>query len=376
MSNYLKQNVFCILPFTQVVVRTDGSMSSCCNIPGKQNIRNTDFEQFWQSQEVVNFKQNILGQDPLPECKLCYNQENVQGESMRTRSLRDYKFFSQSHYSKMFEHFNYGKKNFPKKIEWHIQNLCNLKCLTCSPRDSSAFLIENQHLKISVNNQSEYTIDDAVIEKNLKLIFDHKVDVLDLRGGESMLVPKIQNILMSLDQHQYDCTLSIQTNGTVLNHSWKTILARFKKIKIMLSVDAYGSDNYYIRYPGDWNDIESNVDYFMSQPNISVHINCTVSNLNFALLSKLVSWAGSKKLFINWSFVDYPEYFHFTNLPLEIFEEAKSTASKFVGLENLITAQNNTQNWAKFCNMIDRRDQHRKNRIFDILPALQKHWIN
>jgi MoaA/NifB/PqqE/SkfB family radical SAM enzyme len=376
MSDNLKQDVFCILPFVQTVVRTDGAMSSCCNISGTQNIRNTDIAQFWNSSEVAELKQKVLGDQPVPQCELCYKQERVQGESMRIRSLQDYKFFSKPHRSKVFNYFGYAEKKFPKKIEWHIQNLCNLKCLTCNPRDSSAFLTENQQLKITNLNQSQYSIDNNIIEKNLQLILNHQVDMLDLRGGESMLIPKIQNMLLSLAPEQYDCTLSIQTNGTVLNSNWKTILSRFKKIKIMLSVDAYGSDNYYIRYPADWDKIESNTDYFLSQSNINVHINCTISNLNFPLLPKLVYWAKSKKLFINWSFVDIPEYFHFTNLPQPIFNAAKLQASKFSGLEHLITAQSNTQYWPEFCNMITLRDTHRKNSVFDILPDLQNFWIN
>jgi len=376
MSDNLKQDVFCILPFVQTVIRTDGTMSSCCNILGSQNIRTTDVEQFWNSEEVAELKQKVLQDRPVPQCKTCYNHERVQGESMRTQSLRDYKFFSKTHRLKLFDHYDYATKQFPEKVEWHIQNLCNLKCLTCTPRDSSLFLTENQQLRISNFKQSQFSIDDNVLGKNLQLIFNHQLDVLDLRGGESMLIPKIQNILLDLAPEQYNCTLSIQTNGTILNDNWKTILSRFKKIKLMLSIDAYGSDNYYIRYPADWDKIESNTDYFLAQSNINLHVNCTISNLNFPLLPKLKHWAESKKLFVNWSFVNIPDYFHFTNLPQPIFDAAKLQASKISGLENLITTQSNTQNWSEFCSIITLRDKHRKNNVFDILPDLQNFWIN
>ena len=376
MPDNLKQDVFCILPFVQTVIRTDGTISSCCNIPGTQNIRTTNIEQFWNSEEVTELKQKILGDRPVLQCEICYKQEQVQGESMRTRNLIDYKFFSKAHRAKVFDHYKYTTKRFPEKVEWHIQNLCNLKCLTCTPRDSSLFLTENQQLKITNLKQSQFSVDDSIIKKNLQLVFDHSVDVLDLRGGESMLIPKIQDILLSLTPEQYDRTLSIQTNGTILTQTWQTIFSRFKKIKIMLSVDAHGDDNHYIRYPADWHKIEHNADYFLSQPNIQVHINCTISNLNFLLLHKLVSWADSKNLFINWSFVDQPNYFHFTNLPTSIFDTAKMQVATVAGLENLSTAQSNMQHWKEFCDMINIRDKHRKNNIFNILPELKPFWMD
>ena len=123
MPDNLKQDVFCILPFVQTVVRTDGSMSSCCNISGTQNIRNTDVVQFWNSSEVAELRQKVLGDQPVPQCEFCYKQERVQGESMRIRSLRDYKFFGKTHHSKVFDYFGYAEKNFLKKLNG-IYKIC------------------------------------------------------------------------------------------------------------------------------------------------------------------------------------------------------------------------------------------------------------
>ena len=377
MSDTVTKDVFCILPFVQTVVRTDGYISSCCNIIGTQNIRQSSIQQFWSSDELSDFKNRILDNDQnLTQCNKCYQEEEFQGSSMRTQSLKNYKFFSSTHYKKLLDHFEYSKNSFPSRVEWHLGNLCNLKCLTCDPRDSSSFLTENYKLKINNYNQSQFTLDDDVLNANLQLIFDNKIDILDLRGGESMMIPQIKKILLTLSDQQYQrTTLRVQTNGTVLDDDWKIILSKFAQVEIMLSIDAYGLDNTYIRYPSSWSTIEQNTDYFMSLPNANVFANCTISNLNFPVLHKLAHWAESKQLFVNYSFVDHPRYYNFKNLPKPVFDVAKQQAAKCNGLQNLITVQADNTHWEDFCKMIDLRDKHRNNSIFDVLPELKPYWI-
>ena len=155
MSDNVTRDVFCVLPFVQTVVRTDGSVSSCCNIIGKQNIRQSSIQQFWDSDELADLKHRLLNNDQnLTQCNKCYQEEESQGSSMRTQSLKYYKFSPSDHYKQLLDHFGYLENPFPIRVEWHLGNLCNLKCLTCNPRDSSSFLAENRKLKIDNYNQS------------------------------------------------------------------------------------------------------------------------------------------------------------------------------------------------------------------------------
>ena len=379
MSDNVTRDVFCVLPFVQTVVRTDGSVSSCCNIIGKQNIRQSSIQQFWDSDELADLKHGLLNNDQnLTQCNKCYQEEESQGSSMRTQNLKYYKFSPSDHYKQLLDHSGYLENLFPIRVEWHLGNLCNLKCLTCNPRDSSSFLAENRKLKIDNHNQSQFTLDDDdnALHANLQLIFDNKVDTLDLRGGESMMMPQIKKILLALSDQQYQrTTLHIQTNGTVIDDDWKIILSRFAQVEIMLSIDAYGQDNTYIRYPASWPAIEQNTDYFMSLPHAKVVANCTISNLNFPVLHKLARWAESKQLSVNYSFVSIPTHYNFKNLPESVFDVAKQQAAKLCGLENLITIQADNTHWKEFCQMIDLRDKHRNNSIFNVLPELKPYWI-
>lgn len=375
MSTEVK-DTFCVLPFVQTVVRTNGSLNPCCTMHNTTNIRDIDIQQYWNSSEIKQLQNDMLESRFVEKCATCYNQERITGKSMRTDSLRDYKFFDPRYYKKIIDHRGYLDHQFPSRVEMHLGNLCNLKCLTCNPRDSSSFLTENHVLKISDHQQKNYQLDDSVIQHNFELILKNKVEILDLRGGESMMMPLVKQLLDQLPSNHSIETLRIQTNGTILDSVWKDIFKKFPKVEIMVSVDAYGSANEYIRYPSQWSVIEENVDYFLTMPHAQVYLNCTVSNLNFLILDQLIDWARKKQIYFHYHAVTEPKYYQYNNLPESLFESAKQKLSAYPEVAGLLNHNSDEKYWTEFCDMINLRDRHRKNSIFDTLPELKQHWKN
>lgn len=370
-------NTFCPLPFFQVVVRTDGTMSPCCLIKGSTNIKNSSIQEFWASDSLKNIKDKIIdGTVAVESCEICYRNEQVVGKSMRTEALQDYKSINENMYSKLIKHYGYLDKQYPSWLEMHVGNTCNLKCLTCRPEDSSMFLQENKVIGISNHKQSDYVMSQSTIDFNIDLMIDH-LTVLDLRGGESLLVPSIKQKLMGIPYEKCrNIVLKVQTNGTILDNTWKNIFKKFQSVEIMLSVDAYSNDNAYIRYPACWDSIEANVSYFKSM-NYEIYINCTVSNLNFLLLDKLLHWASKREIYFHCATLDDPGYYHFSNLPEPLLDKAKLKLSpltdKYPMLKGLLTVTQSNR-WEEFCKMINKRDSHRNNSIFEILPELKEYW--
>jgi MoaA/NifB/PqqE/SkfB family radical SAM enzyme len=376
MPTKLNSKSFCVFPFVQTVIRTDGFMSPCCNIQGKTNIRDMDLKEYWNGDQMSQIRSDMInGVEHIPACSSCYDQEKSTGKSSRTESLLDYKFLNHKYYDKIFEKFEYANKSFPSRVEMHVGNTCNLKCLTCRPQDSSAFLAEDSRLGISKFDQHKYELTEIELNHTLELIFDHDVELIDLRGGESMLIPRIKKILSDLPESSYQKTLRLQTNCTILDDTWKLIFSKFKNVEIMASIDAYGKDNYYIRYPADWKIIENNIDYFQSLPNVKLYVNCTISNLNFLIVDKLIEWCKRKKIYIHYFFLFRPAYYSYTNLPAELFYKAKQKLLKYPELDTmLLNSQPSDKHWQDFCHMITIRDQYRNNNIFEILPELQTWW--
>ena len=374
----MNPKTFCIYPFVQTVIRTNGGIGPCCLIRNMANIQQTTVKDFWQSKQMSIMRDTMLNTSKtLPECHQCYSHEELTGSSMRTQTLLDYKFFNEKLYQKLLKHFNYDQTEFPSRLEIHVGNICNLKCLTCRPADSSAFLTEDKILKISNHNQSDYQIDNDVLEQTLSVLNQQKIEMIDLRGGESMLSPVIKKILNQLPDTFYENTiLRIQTNGTILDQIWKNILCKFKRVEIMLSIDAHGAHNEYVRFPSTWTDIEQNVDYFQQLTNIKLYVNCTISNINFLIIDKLVSWCREKNLYFHYSVLTEPEYYHYQNMPDSLLDQGFEKISQFNELVDFKKPAGGacTHRWQEFCQMIDRRDHHRKNSIFNMLPQYKLYW--
>lgn len=366
---------FCIFPFVQTVIRTNGSLGPCCRIQTEQKIHNTSIEDFWQSDELNIIKKNITNGINDSHCSVCYNEELKFKKSMRTGALLDYKFYNEKYYLDLLNKYDLQTTDFPKRIELHLGNLCNLKCLTCNPADSSAFLAENLVLKINTHNQKDYQLSDETVNKILTSAIKHKIELLDLRGGETMLMPSIKQRLLNWPQDLADnLTIRIQTNCTVMDDDWKKIFKKFQQFEIMMSIDGYDLDNEYIRYPSKWHDVERNVDIMTSLPNAKTYVNCTISNLNFLLLPRLIDWCKTRDIFFHWSTVRTPVEFSYTNLPKDLFLQAQKDLSKYTEIQSLLTQDPNDTHWNDFCRIIDIRDNYRKNRIFNILPQLKTYW--
>lgn len=376
----INKSTFCTQPFIAVTVGTNGGMGPCCNVKNLSNIRNENILEYWKSDTLKDFRNKIISGEPVPECTSCYQSEKLLGESLRTRTLADQSFIGleveqKFRYYEIYKHFNY-----PLQAELQLGNLCNLKCITCNPQDSSSFLAEDVILKISNYQNSDYHIDEDIIKTNLNLTLENGI-LIDLRGGESMLMPVIKKSLLKADNKKCaDMRLRIQTNGTIFDNEWKIIFKKFKYVEIIVSIDAIEQEFEYIRFPGKWNVVKENLDHFRSINNVKLEISCTLSNLNLLILDKLLTWAHESsfsKVYLSPVFL--PEHFSIDGLPQEILDLARLRLEKwFLTYPDLSllfqNVQSNLNLWQTFCKHIELRDSYRGNSIFNILPELKKHW--
>lgn len=367
------------MPFTQAVMRSHGSVGPCCINYTLGNLKKENLLQYWNSEKLQNFRNKIIEDShEVSGCETCYSDEKLYGTSMRLDALKNYKFTNSATFQQTFESLNYKELKFPKLVELHVSNLCNLKCLTCDPRDSSKFLSENKILKISDENQEDFELDQETLLQNLNLVFTH-AETIDLRGGESLLVPQIKKFLLDIDESVVkDKKLKIQTNGSIIDADWIKIFKKFQSLEIMLSLDAIDKDIEYIRFPVNWSQLVKNIQEF-KKLDCKLYVNCTVSNLNILLIDKLIDWCAVNNLELNLVFLSAPYYFRIENLPQVLLDSAtaklKPYYQQYPSLRT--TMENNKSNmsqWEKFCDMIDKRDSYRKNSIFTILPEYKNYW--
>jgi|TARA_R100000081_G_scaffold91359_1_gene69097 molybdenum cofactor biosynthesis enzyme MoaA len=382
---------FCIQPFVNTTTRIQGQNNVCCNINNfDSTIDRQSPGEFFHSDRVKNMREKMLKGIKLDECSLCHYQEKMVNNSHRIEYNKYYNIKNDQpneYYNKILKKLRLSDLDNPLYAELHISNLCNLKCLTCNERDSSKFHAENKLLGISDEPDVEYSDFDINKYKALDSVIKRGLLFLDIRGGETLMVPEVKKILTEVDADMAkNITLKIQTNGTIEpDKNWIAIFKKFKRTKVNLSIDAFGEDNHYVRFPSDWKKILYTVDVLKTN-DIKFIVNTVVSNINLLLLDKLFAWIQENKYLNYFYILESPEHYRPTNLPQSLLDIAakrlQNVSKDFVNkdchqkLDDLIEMCKTScadTSWQNFCKEIQMRDKYRQNTITNIIPEIKEY---
>ena len=382
---------FCIQPFVNTTTRIQGQNNVCCNINNfDSTIDRQSPGEFFHSDRVKNMREKMLKGIKLDECSLCHYQEKMVNNSHRIEYNKYYNIKNDQpneYYNKILKKLRLSDLDNPLYAELHISNLCNLKCLTCNERDSSKFHAENKVLGISDEPDVKYSDFDINKYKALDSVIKRGLLFLDIRGGETLMVPEVKKILTEVDADMAkNITLKIQTNGTIEpDKNWIAIFKKFKRTKVNLSIDAFGEDNHYVRFPSDWKKILYTVNVLKTN-DIKFIVNTVVSNINLLLLDKLFAWIQENKYLNYFYILESPEHYRPTNLPQSLLDIAakrlQNVSKDFVNkdchqkLDDLIEMCKTScadTSWQNFCKEIQMRDKYRQNTITNIIPEIKEY---
>lgn len=239
-------------------------------------------------------------------CTRCFDIEASGGESRR---ILENKYYDQ-HIDQALKNSNPDGTLLKPNVlsaDYRLGNTCNLKCLMCSPiatkqwietwNDSSFEKISNDKLEELKNlNWHESTVFEDVV-----LAISQGLENIHFAGGEPFLIKNIKRILNKLVDENLasGISLSFNTNLTVIPE-WISILSKFKKTNICVSIDGVGKVNDYIRRFSNWDTIFKNLKYIdakYNDLNLDIfNISCTVQVLNILHLNSLFELP---KLFLN-----------------------------------------------------------------------------
>ena len=390
MDNQINR-YFCVQPFVNTTTRIKGQNNVCCNISGLESTIDTESpNDFFNSQRVKEMRKKLLQGEKLKECSLCHYQESISKASHRIEYNKYYNIKNdqqKDYYEKITKKLRLSDLKNPLYAELHISNLCNLKCLSCYEYDSSRFHAENKTLGVSKNPNIDYSKFDHNKYKALDSVIKKGLLFLDIRGGETLMVPEVKKILHDVDNDlAKGVTLKIQTNGTIVpDQQWIEIFKKFKRTRVNLSIDALNEDNHYVRFPSDWEKILSTIEV-LENNDVKFIINTVVSNINLLLLDKLFEWIQENKYLNYFYILESPTYFRPTNLPQSLLDIAskrlqnvkkefanKDCNQKIDDLIEMCKSSMATDHWAEFCNEIKMRDKHRKNMITNIIPEMKEY---
>ena len=364
---------FCPLPFIHLATRPNGDVRVCCtaNASGagiddnkgaglvtedgvNMNLREHTIEQVWNSKFMRDTRLQLLADQVPTSCTKCF-QEEANGITSK-RQWETEVWNEQLDMDNIVGSITEDGA-LPVSIPYfdlRLGNMCQLKCVMCSPHDSSSWIkdwklqypkYKSIELKQDQGWDSKYDYTWYQKGSFLDTMKEQAQFIKELyfAGGEPLLIPEHYKILQFMVDtgNAGNCMLRYNSNGLELPEKLLELWSHFKEVRFNFSIDAIGDKNHYIRYPSDWNTIVQNLHILDNTPdNIIVNIACAVQLLNIIYLPELAKWKLSqnfKKVHmhpktngdIGTHLVYFPSYLNIRVLPVELKELAAKNIRGF-----------------------------------------------
>lgn len=386
MTNKAPSNTWCILPWIHLSTRPNGHMRVCCtanassvgptndkehggevgilkNQDGKPaNLNVTDLMSSWNNDYMKNVRRQMLDGQKPPSCIKCYKEEES-----GYRSKRQWETEYWSKRVDVDELLNDTKEDgsVPPKlyyIDLRLGSKCNLKCVMCSPHDSSLWVkdwqqlypqIKNENLKELMNWDNKGHVNGANYNwhKNNTEFWEQLYEQIPhmkqlyFAGGEATIIEEHYQLLQKCVDMGYanEIELRYNSNGVELPQRLFDLWKQFKRVRFHYSIDAINEQNDYIRFPSKW---EHQLKHFelldKTDDNVEVTVACAVQALNVYYIPDLIKWkleSNFKKInpyplgagMVNFHFVYHPAHLNVKVLPQWFKEKCRKKYENFYG---------------------------------------------
>jgi MoaA/NifB/PqqE/SkfB family radical SAM enzyme len=344
------QNIFCNTPWYELHIYWDGSLGICCQedhklySQGNYNIATMSITEWFNSDPVRNFRQQVLSDSKVSACRRCYVEEHAGGISRRHRSNQKSAIFQQAFadsfkQSPVQNHINISGTTDTQPIDIHIDlgNYCNLACKMCNAQASSTIAV--QEVKWGIESSRPYIGTDwtrnQTVWDNFKqqLLTIPDLNNIHFMGGETLLTDRFEDLIDTMIEHdRVDLCFSFVTNGTVYRPKLLEKLSQFKRVGIEVSIETVDQHNAYQRQGTDTNLVLKNLAQykaFANGTNITVSLRPAVSALTIGYYAGLLDYALEHGFLVKSLLVNDPQYLDAVILPLEVKLQYLKSFEKF-----------------------------------------------
>ena len=376
---------FCILPWIHLSTRPNGHLRLCCtanassagatndkkyggevgilkNSNGKPaNLNHTDLLTAWNNDYMRTVRRQMLDGEIPPSCTKCFKEEKAGHRSKRnweteywSQRLSVDKLINETQPDGTVEpHIAY--------IDLRLGSKCNLKCIMCSPHDSSLWVsdwkklypqIEDANLKEIMQWPNNGRNDGASYDwhKDNPGFWDQlmkqlpNLQQLYFAGGEPLIIAEHDYLLRECIKRGEASHIELRynSNGLELPDNLFELWSHFKRVRFHFSVDSIGDMNHYIRFPSPWSKVVENLRKLdETGPNVEVTLACAVQALNIYYIPDFIDWKlsqGFKKInpwplgagLVNFHFVYHPANLNVKILPPEFKAKVRARYEAYV----------------------------------------------
>lgn len=376
---------WCPEPYMTMEQKTFGNYGVCCRSkPLPYTMQEKTFQEHFNSKQMIllreEFEEGVPGPATKEYCQKCIAHENSGIVSRRqTRIEQIKKLKDPTFYDRLCNTVERSVNKEPLHIQdmafYSLEfkffgNLCNLKCMMCHPRQSSAIAVEWKQLKkwngpVHTNMYADFDLKQKqTFYEEMDMILPNTMEV-KFTGGEPLMNQDILDLLHYMKDKGYSktITLNIITNGTLLPEKFMSVIGDFKKVNCMVSVDGVFELNDYQRVGSKFKDVDNTISKLQQYPNINVLIGAAITAINCGKIDELLLYAKHKGVYIDLtSIVLTPNYLMPQVLPQELKQqylnryEQSAYADQFVNVIMALKDQttfNENQRKALFAKLID-----------------------
>ena len=322
IKNYIKiieektgSPTFCVLPWVHMATRPNGDCRLCCsaNASGatsgdytvgllkKENGEPANFGKdtplsAWNNDYMKDVRKTMLEGKVPASCSRCFDEESNGVVSKRLWEMYDWNNDGFDFEKAIGETKSDG--TVPPVIRYldlRLGHTCNLKCVMCSPHDSSRWVQDYDKVMSSVKSPivlkqlnwdgSEFNNQWYERPEFWNDIFEQipYIKKLYFAGGEPLMIKEHRRFLEEIIRRGYskEIVLRYNSNGLLITEDMINIWSQFKHVKFNVSVDAAEERNFYIRYPTEWSEVMRVLHRLDNTPeNITIGVQVAVQALN------------------------------------------------------------------------------------------------
>jgi len=320
---------FCALPWIHLATRPNGDARLCCvtNASGAHTGdhtvglvkkedgapanfgRETPLEAF-NNQYMRSVRLTMLEGNVPASCTKCFEEESNGVVSKRLWEMYEWNRDGLD-FNKLISDTDITGAVPPviRYLDLRLGHTCNLKCVMCSPHDSSRWL--QDYDKLVAKTKSTIVLKQVGFDKESfnntwyekpefwDDVFEQIPNITQLyfAGGEPLMIKEHRRFLDEIIRRGYAKNISLRynSNGIFVNEDIISVWSQFKQVRYAFSIDAVMERNNYIRYPTDWADIERSLWLMDNAPdNVHCAIACAVQVFNIKHIIDFAKWKLSR----------------------------------------------------------------------------------
>lgn len=370
------------MPWTGISTEASGGYRPCCWMDGTHLFRGS-IDDYETSNYLTGMKTDFLEGRYPATCRRCEWNDNNGLVSKRQRENK--KWLEKNNID------DYANAEYTI-IDLRLNNKCNLLCVSCGPKSSSAILEEvEQHEE---DHLSHYKlIYSKIKDMNLSTPYsDEEVDKLIDRinpssrvyftGGEPTLVKPAFRVLEKMLEKGYsNVPIEFNSNFQALNKKWIEQLKQFRGL-MMPSIDATGDQAELIRYGSKWKDVDYNFRYFFKEcTGFRIKVWPTISTMNILYIKNIIAWAESfqsDRIEISLdNRLSSPSWLDIKNMPDNLKDKARTylgTDPRFADILKHLDGAADKKEQQNFITNMDKLDAIRNTNWRETLNEIANGW--